>query len=499
MGDFVTRLVGQTLGLTPVVRPLISPTFAPEPAAYPSDPVWDEDAPGSSGEPDPPRAPSPHEIQRDRTATTTSNQDDTPLLARELPGRESGLRPEPHQTPDARAERDATERDATFSNPRLYPPGTGQDRPLAPTGRPEEATGARREDPGSVAPTAPGHHSRATTNAAFPDRRPVEDDVDGAAPRATGARTERERGTGPSSRPSPGTPETTFERPQVDAPAPSERETLVHVREDREDSPPAPPEHPRGTPGGPGPRRLAEPGSTPRDEGAPSFRSVEPPAGRERGESGPPEARKDAPGHIRRTAETGADPRPAIEPRLSEREVASGEEVRRASPSTAPSYPGETGTSEREAAAAEGGRQSPSAGPASPGEAGAGRAISLPVQALVEHGGGEIPPPGTSPGRRASPGAAPGEPKSGGALDRLARRDASLPAEPGTARRRRPDGSPEPGSQEPSAPAIRVSIGRIEVRAAAPPPAMPPARPAAPSGPALSLDDYLEQHNGRRR
>jgi hypothetical protein len=45
---------------------------------------------------------------------------------------------------------------------------------------------------------------------------------------------------------------------------------------------------------------------------------------------------------------------------------------------------------------------------------------------------------------------------------------------------------------EPPAPIIRVSIGRVEVRAAAPPPP-----PAPPPGPRISLDDYLSAHNRR--
>jgi hypothetical protein len=46
-------------------------------------------------------------------------------------------------------------------------------------------------------------------------------------------------------------------------------------------------------------------------------------------------------------------------------------------------------------------------------------------------------------------------------------------------------------------PAIHVTIGRVEVRAAAPPPVPDP--PAAAPAPRLSLDEYLEQHNGRQR
>jgi len=70
------------------------------------------------------------------------------------------------------------------------------------------------------------------------------------------------------------------------------------------------------------------------------------------------------------------------------------------------------------------------------------------------------------------------------------------------------DGYLERGPQEPrvaapesSAPDIRVTIGRIEVRAITLPPPMPPAQRTAPPrpGPALSLDDYLKQHNGRQR
>lgn len=53
------------------------------------------------------------------------------------------------------------------------------------------------------------------------------------------------------------------------------------------------------------------------------------------------------------------------------------------------------------------------------------------------------------------------------------------------------------GAAEPAAPVIRVSIGRIEVRAAQPAPATPP-QPRAGGAPRLSLDDYLRSGARRR-
>lgn len=49
----------------------------------------------------------------------------------------------------------------------------------------------------------------------------------------------------------------------------------------------------------------------------------------------------------------------------------------------------------------------------------------------------------------------------------------------------------------PSETVIRVSIGRIDVRT--PPPPAPEARPARSAGPRLSLAEYLERREGRRR
>ena len=55
----------------------------------------------------------------------------------------------------------------------------------------------------------------------------------------------------------------------------------------------------------------------------------------------------------------------------------------------------------------------------------------------------------------------------------------------------------QPAVDPPPAPTIRVTIGRVEVRAVLPPPA--PARTPAPATPKLSLDEYLRSRNGGRR
>ena len=118
-------------------------------------------------------------------------------------------------------------------------------------------------------------------------------------------------------------------------------------------------------------------------------------------------------------------------------------------------------------------------------------AVFGPLRTLLDRGQGETLPPVPSPGAQAS-------------LDTS--EDASPPIAPSMVRPQL-DGYLERGPQEPrvaapesSEPAIRVTIGRIEVRAITPPP-MPPAEriTPAPPGPELSLDDYLKQHNGGQR
>jgi hypothetical protein len=87
------------------------------------------------------------------------------------------------------------------------------------------------------------------------------------------------------------------------------------------------------------------------------------------------------------------------------------------------------------------------------------------------------------------------------------------PAQPVAPPRNRPDASPEARGAAPerslrpavvverpareNAPSVRITIGRVEVRAAAAPPPRP--APARPRGPRLSLDEYVRLRDEGRR
>jgi hypothetical protein len=139
-------------------------------------------------------------------------------------------------------------------------------------------------------------------------------------------------------------------------------------------------------------------------------------------------------------------------------------------------------------------------------EDGSGEAVFRPLRTLLDRGQGETLPSVPSPGAQASLDSSEDTLESKTSLDRPEPPDAPPPVAPRMVRPQL-DGHLERGPQEPrvaapesSAPAIRVTIGRIEVRAITPPP-RPPAQRTAPArpGPELSLDDYLKQHNGRQR
>lgn len=190
------------------------------------------------------------------------------------------------------------------------------------------------------------------------------------------------------------------------------------------------------------------------------------------------------PGSPRGTPESRPGPSHLSESGSSERGAMTGKEDQRGSSQTAASHP-QTSPETRPETLHRAEPEPPSA------EDESGEAVFRPLRTLLDRGQGETLPPVPSPGAQAS-------------LD--ASEDAPPPVTP---RMVRPqfDGYLERGLQEPrvatpesSEPAIRVTIGRIEVRAITPPP-MPPAQRTTPArpGPELSLDDYLKQHNGRQR
>jgi hypothetical protein len=135
-----------------------------------------------------------------------------------------------------------------------------------------------------------------------------------------------------------------------------------------------------------------------------------------------------------------------------------------------------------------------------------GQTVSPPIRTLMDRDQGATLVSVLSLGTEASLGANKGTLESKATPDRPAPPAAALPVVPRMVRPL-PNGYPERGpreprvaASEPPAPPIRVAIGRIEVRAIAPPPT-PPARRETPArpGPTLSLDDYLKQRNEERQ
>ncbi|TFI56927.1 hypothetical protein E2493_17530 [Sphingomonas parva] len=57
---------------------------------------------------------------------------------------------------------------------------------------------------------------------------------------------------------------------------------------------------------------------------------------------------------------------------------------------------------------------------------------------------------------------------------------------------------PEPVADRPPLPDVQISIGRVEIRAAAAPPRPAPREARSENAP-LSLDAYLSRRNGRAR
>ena len=440
MGDFLTRLAERTLGVSPVVQPLKPSMFAPQPVGS----GWETDAPEPSGEVDRPQVPPAAVTRPDRDAAAMARRDDNDNTAS---ARHDEMVPPEGSPPDARPAGGgpirATARHEDRSNVRTTAPERFRD-----------ATGMQPGSHGAAGPATTRHDEpsaasrRVLSEDSPPGPRPAEGvPEDRITPRLAGARLEQERG--PVPQPSPGTIE------------------------------------------------AAPDSSTP--SGAPPVRESPPAREALAGRSDSPST---TPAPFRRMSDTPPNPSPSIQARSSESNVVtSGQENDRQEPSRPttrhPQIPSgarpetfrhnEPDTEQRVIFSSPSKRMLPESLPVglSPAEDESGRVTLRPAGPLVESGRGATVSSRPSPDAQAS---------------------ANTPRPVTTkAARPRSEGHPEWGSQESlaaapgsSAPTVRVSIGRIEVRAITPPPAPPAQRPAR-LGPALSLDDYLKQRNGGQR
>lgn len=509
MGDFVTRLAERTLGVAPVVQPLLSPTFAPEPAdktgrswpprlgpgAYP--PSWETTTSRDDWGHDP--APlAPPERPADAGGRPPSR------VAPTTPEPTTGAPPVPHRVP-AHHDRSA---DTSPSPPEGYPDRSAARRTGTRIEQDEAAPGTSRIGPELSAsaerPTPPaiGHTDERDEAAATPDK----------------LRAKAE--TRPGSR-LPG------------APASPEHPTPAPIGELRRGPSP---DSPRKATDLPDPHHDAEPGTAGRDEAAPTSRPANIPAEPRRDASAAShqlstETREDPPGPTgRRQAPPTKNATPGRSGHAARPKIAPPPATI-ASPQRIPEpRSGETGSAEREVVPenkgpqdvleAEHSRKRPETRPDVSRRAKPERRLVPPGQprAPLEGLFVDTPPDDDGSDRaRLRPTGTPAEqgrdvvslPDTPAEAVRDARKSVTVPnrpeplGDPSVAPRVSRPGSgnhQQPGTREPSAPAIRVSIGRIEVRAATPPP-VPAAQPAASArpGPALSLDDYLKRRNGGQR
>ena len=276
---------------------------------------------------------------------------------------------------------------------------------------------------------------------------------------------------------------------------------------------PEPASHPTGlerdseattSPGDPDRPRAPSARETPPARDAPTGRPADAATSRQKDQSG--DALSSAtPGSPRETPESRPGPSHLSESGSSERGATTGKEDQRG-PSRPPARHPQTSPETLHRAEPGPTRRGLPLGPPS-AEDESGEAAFRPLRNLLDLGQGETLPPVPSPGAQASSDASQDTLASKATPDRPEPPDAPPPVAP---RMVRPhlDGYLERGPQEPrvaapesSGPAIRVTVGRIEVRAITPPPPMPPAQRTTPArpGPKLSLDDYLKQRSGGQR
>jgi hypothetical protein len=446
VADYLTRLAERTLGLSPTVRPGSSPTLAPEPAPSPSflpEPEMPQDA-RNTGPPAPLTRGSAGEAPR--------------------PGDPLSARPNDPYTS------------------RLEP-------------------AVRSESPGSESP--PHATGEPVRRAAYPHQAATE--------RHTARRERREGASEDPAATTPGPSSAPAERPRREL----EREgnEATH-RAARAATPPVPPDEPPGT------TREHDEGYVGTTDPAPGERSDEP-IGASKGSV----ERRD--GSTRETLgrALAGEPEPPVSPGskpVSPTERATSTPQRPASPATdtrntgrldAPTKPGQANDPDGESGGVPRARYEEASPRASGARAAATPDATGPNQQTERARKREGPAAQTGPRsteREPSP-----EPF---ALEETRSRPSPEPAtsnrgEPERSSSRRPlpeaplvpvGEGPRPVrgqatrefSVEAPSPTIRVTIGRVEVRAA---PQAPARRPERKPVPALSLEDYLRQRNGGRR
>jgi hypothetical protein len=474
MADFLTRLAERTLGMAPVVQPLITSVFAPEPANHLPGLEYEGEAPASSGDlyraKSPPAVEMPpardtlKEVSQDLAISERGEHGTNPRITSPDPSGTSDVSPEPyHPARPSTSERSITSARDDQSSIALTVPKPPRRVPDAVEPDLSDAnTVSGREDQRNLASAVPGALPR------MPESRP------GSSHPGDSDSSDYKLMTGKEDQRHPS--RATARHPQT----PPEDATMTQEQEQRSNVVPTLPGRSQTIPDEPELLHPAGSGPTRRGVNTGSPR----PVWSENIPLGPPLAENES--GTRHRSEAG--PTPSVWDAPAERpEDATMTQEQEQRSNVVPTMPGRSQTIPDE--------------PEIPEKP----ELVHPVRTLLDPVQGATLPPRPSLGTQGSLDANEGTIESKVIPDRPAAPDAA----PVAPRMVRPRLKPhvERGPQEPrvdapesSAPTVRVAIGRIEVRAITPPPSPFPqqAAPARPA-PTLSLDDYLKQRNREQR
>ncbi len=267
MGDFIARLAERTLGVAPVVQPLMASIFAPGPTGHSLDLEWDSEATTSSGdlgwapasstqEETPLARDAPTEQPEDAAMVQQEDRDDVTLAASKHTQSTSDTPSEPHHPAEPASlevRGMATQKDE--GNPFSATPGLPQRTPEEPEPlHPIEPDPTRHDEAVST--------SRPALSEDLPfDPRPATGVSDRAISRPIRGHVEQGQGASSVPQPSPSTTEATSNRlvppdapsaqetpPTRDTPTGHPEDAAISWREDRNDVAPTAPEHPQETP-----------------------------------------------------------------------------------------------------------------------------------------------------------------------------------------------------------------------------------------------------------